>query len=180
MSIGSLLLGATVLVLVGLFLARPFLRSNARYGRQMSQRQELVAQKEAVLAQIQVLEFDFETGTLPEADYQQQRQELVAKAAEILKQLDDLPREATAKPARGVEREIEAAVAQLRQRQARRAIPVPAAVTSKPPIPAPAVDEKTGTENGRVKFCSQCGQPVEEQDNFCAYCGHKIVLPQTT
>lgn len=180
MSIGSLLLGATLLVLVGLFLARPFLRSNAQYGRQMSQRQELVAQKEAVLAQIQILEFDFETGTLPEADYQQQRQEMVAEAAEVLKQLDDLPGTALTKSSGGVEREIEAAVAQLRQRQPRPTVPAPAPVTARPLTPAPAVDGEPGMVNGRVKFCAQCGQAVEEQDNFCAYCGHKIVQPQTT
>lgn len=178
MSVGSLLLGATVLVLVGLFLARPFFLANSRVGRQKSLRHQLLSEKEAILAQIQVLEFDFETGTLPEADYQQQRQTMVAEAAEILKQLDELSGGAASDKSEGIERDIETAVARLRQRQPIAHAPIP--VTTKPAAPAPIVEEKPGVENGRVKFCSQCGQPVEDKDNFCAYCGYRISQPQTT
>ena len=180
MSIGSLLLGATVLVLVGLFLARPFLLANTRFGQQKSLRQQLLAEKEAALAQIQVLEFDFETGTMPEEDYRQQRQKMVADAAEILKHLDELSGAVTTMPTKGVEREIESAVAKLRQRQPRPAAPAPTADITKAAVSVPAVEGTSGAGNGRVKFCSQCGQPVEEGDNFCAYCGHKIVQPLNT
>lgn len=181
MSIGSLLLGVTLLILVGLFLARPFLLANARYDRQKSQRQELLAQKEAVLARIRVLEFDYETGTILEADYQQQRQEMVAEAAGILKQLDELPSGAVeTAPTNGVEREIETAVAQLRRRQLRPAAPAPVKASPKTSTPVRASDGKLKVANGRANFCSQCGQPVEQGDNFCAYCGHQISQPQTS
>lgn len=184
MDIGSLSLGAALLVLVVLFLARPFLRSSARFGRRKTLRQELLAQKEAILAQIRALEFDYETGTMPEADYQQQRQQMVAEAAEILKKLDALPGVTEPVPSRGLDSEIEKAVANLRRPKPgpRPAAPAPAKAKSVPQSssPAPATAKKPRPTNGRINFCPQCGQPVEEGDNFCAYCGHKIVHPQTT
>jgi NADH pyrophosphatase NudC (nudix superfamily) len=183
MSIGSLLLGVTLLILVGLYLARPFLLANARLRRRTSLRQELLADKEGILAQIQVLEFDYETGTLPEEDYRQQREQLVAEAAEVLKSLDELSEPSEALPAAGSEKEIEAAVSRLR-RQPRRTEPTPVKTAPKPvTVPKPAAvntAEKSTPTNGQVKFCAQCGQPVEKADNFCAYCGHKIIQPQST
>jgi hypothetical protein len=184
MSAGSLLLGATLVVLVALFLARPLLLSNARFGRQKSLRQELLAQKEAIMAQIQILEFDFETGTLPEEDYRQQRQQMVAEAAELLKKLDELSAIGNSAAPDNIDGEIEAAVARLRQRQPRprpkTSTPAPVKAAPRPQNAAPTAVEAAVPTNGRVNFCSQCGQPIEEEDNFCAYCGHQILQPQTT
>lgn len=185
MSVGSLLLGATLVVLVALFLARPLLLSNARFGRHKSLRQDLQAQKEAILAQIEVLEFDFETGTIPEEDYRQQRQQMVAEAAEILKNLDDLSAKNELYTPDKTDSEIEATIARLRQRQSpprpvAAPYPVNAAPKPKTQTPVPAVVEASDPANGRVKFCSRCGQGVEEGDNFCAFCGHQILQPQTT
>lgn len=182
MTTGSILLGAALIILVGLFLARPFLLSNAQYGRQKSRRQELLAHKEAVLARIQILEFDHETGTMPEQDFTQQRQQLVAEAAEILQKLDELPGSAAGSKVDG---EIEAAVSRLRQRQP-NAVAGPAPVKAKakakatpqPPTPVPAASKTPAATNGRIKFCSQCGQSIDKGDNFCAYCGHQIIPAQ--
>lgn len=184
MSIGSLLLGATLLVLVALFLARPLLLSNGQSGRQKSLRQELLAQKEAVLAQIQTLEFDFETGTIPGEDFHKQRQEMVAEAADILKKLDELSVKDALAGTSNADSEIEKAVARLRKRppRPRTTTPTSAPVKAAPKTqkPAPAAVEAPVLTNGRVKFCSQCGKPVEEGDNFCAYCGNQILQPQTS
>ena len=182
MTTGSILLGAALIILVGLFLARPFLLSNAQYGSQKSRRQELLAHKEAVLAQIQILEFDYETGTMPEQDFEQQRQQLVAEAAAILQKLDELSGSAGGSKIDG---DIEAAVARLRQRQP-NAVAAPAPVKAKakakatpqPPTPVPAASKTPAATNGRIKFCSQCGQSIEKGDNFCAYCGHQIIPAQ--
>lgn len=179
MTIGSILLGAALIVLVGLFLARPFLLSNAQYGRQKSRRQELLAQKEAVMAQIQILEFDYETGTLPEQDFEQRRQQLVAEAAEILQKLDELPGTTSG---RKVDGEIEAAVARLRQPRQTASAPVKSKAKAKaalqPSAPVPAAVKTAAPANGRIKFCTQCGQSIEKGDNFCAYCGHQIIPAQ--
>lgn len=189
MSIGSLLLGAAVILLVGLFLARPLLQHPRDQYRRRTERQELLNQKDTLLAQVEILDFDFETGTMPEQDYKQQRRQMVAQAAEILKKLDayeDVPEPVVSN--RGLDNDIETAVAALRRPKVRRtpradspkaiSQPVTAAKSTTVPQPKPQIPQTTTqapATNGRVKFCSQCGQPVDEGDKFCAHCGNKIV-----
>ncbi|MFZ0548845.1 MAG: zinc ribbon domain-containing protein [Candidatus Promineifilaceae bacterium] len=214
MSIGSILLGAALILLVGLFLARPFLLSGVRYDQQRTMRQELLNRKEAILTQIQVLEFDYETGTLPELDFKQQRRQLVAEAADTLKKLDiladtmpgadanaDIPDDKVGneieaaisrlrsgrtpdKVHNEVENEIEAAVSQLRSRPTPAHKPAPASIPEKaaaqPQTPPPVTAEKPVPTNGRIRFCPQCGKPVDQGDNFCAYCGHQFIPIQST
>jgi hypothetical protein len=147
MTLGSILLGLALLILVGLFVARPFLQRDAPSTRPQTGRQQLLAQKEAILAQIMTLEFDFETGKLPVELYQPERTELIAKAAVLLERLDNQPDD------KRVELEIEAAVAQLRGQRV---------VT-----PVPSV-------NGHGRYCPQCGTPTDPDDKFCAACGHNL------
>jgi hypothetical protein len=132
----------------------------------------LATQKEALLVHIQALDFDFETGKIPEQDYQAQRAELVAEATAVLKQLDalpefspdDFPSHAAGRGTRDAE--IEAAIA--RQRRARSA--------EGPPAPAAG----NGTGNGRGRFCPVCGEPTDPDDKFCAHCGQPLIQAQPT
>lgn len=148
MTIGSILLGLALLLLVLLYLARPFLRKEETTATFTSSRQQLLAQKEALLTQISALDFDFETGKVPETLYQQQRAEMVAKAAIIFEQLAALPQD------EAVDSEIEAAIAQLRTQLAS-------------PVSA----------NGHGRTCPECGTAVDPNDKFCAHCGHKLANP---
>lgn len=177
MSTGSLLLGTALIILVALFLTKPLLLSSRHQLRRRTARQELLSQKESVLAQIEILDFDYETATLPELDYKQQRRQLVAQAADILQKLDaysDVPEPA----ADGVvSNEIETAVAALRRPRVRQT-PTTAQPTAvvKPQAPVPqTTTAKPVAANGQVKFCSQCGQPIDPGDKFCASCGNKII-----
>jgi hypothetical protein len=188
MTIGSILLGLALLVLVVMYIARPLLAAGMRSRRQTRprtrpktrNRQSLLAQKEALLAQIYTLDFDFETGKLPETDYQQQREALMSEATAVLKQLDEMDGEIEAAAAAVPEQaasgrksdpdaEIEAAVARLR-------VTVPA-------VAAEVATEVVGEEparagNGQAKFCPQCGQPADPDDKFCAHCGYRLPQPQ--
>ena len=145
MTAGSILLGIALLLLVVLFLARPFLRdywqppaiSTTPYDA-------LLAEKEALLDQIRVLDFDHETGKMPTAVYQPQRQKLIGEAAIVLEQMDSL--NATT----GLDAEIEAAIAGHRQ-----------------VVPQPEPDSA-------ARYCPNCGQLTDTTDNFCAACGHKL------
>jgi hypothetical protein len=162
MSIGSILLGLSLLILVGLVLAQPFLVQKERDPRPRSRKQQLLAQKEAVLEEIRALDFDYDTGKLPEDTYQAQRTELKAVAAETLKALDELGTEA---PTDDVAAQIEAAINRVRaQRQAPEKVTAPAPVTA---VPA----------NGAAKFCTECGAKVDANDKFCAACGNKLTVP---
>jgi hypothetical protein len=175
MTFGSILLGLALLGLVGLFIARPLIKPDPRHKPRLTEHQALQVQKEAVLTEIKSLDFDHDTGKLPDDEYHERRSELMAEATAILKRLDAF--EETAPPAErvlepqaiapsgDVEDDIEKAVAGL------RAKPVKAS-------PVKAETKQVSGSNGRTNFCPQCGRPTDHGDKFCANCGHKLLKPQ--
>lgn len=177
MTIGSILLGLALLGLVGLFIVRPLFKPDPRRkGKpQLTERQALRLQKEAILTEIKSLDFDFNTGKFPESEYEQRRSQLMAEATDILKELDalDMPTAPTEldvepqeiAPERDIETDIEKAVAGLRKKPVGETLLV---------AEATPVGEKNGTTN----FCPQCGRPTDPGDKFCANCGHKLLIPQ--
>jgi NADH pyrophosphatase NudC (nudix superfamily) len=180
MTIGSVLLGLALLVLVAMYVARPLLVGRGlrrpRNRSRANDRQSLLAQKEALLAQIHELDFDFETGKVPEADYRQEREALMSQATAVLKEIDRLDGEIEASVTAGREEvdagrrsdrdaEIEAAVARLRE-------------STPDASPEIAAKEPAHAGNGRARYCSQCGQPTDPDDKFCAHCGHRLHEPQ--
>ena len=171
MTIGSIFLGLALLVVIGLFVTRPLFVRDPHRRRRMSERQALLAQKEAVLVEIRSLDFDYETGKVPESDYQEQREAYIGEATDLMMRIDQLDEaylETAGEPDPALQAEsqydpIEAAIA--RRRVKTEAVPEPEA-----PIPA--------GENGRSSFCPQCGQPADAGDRFCAHCGHQLAQPQ--
>jgi hypothetical protein len=175
--IGSLLLALALLVIVGLFILRPLLwapaATLAAARPAADERETLEVEKEAILEQIRVLDFDHETGTVSQADYEQIRQELVAAAAAVLRELDALEPARAAAAGPDDFDEIEAAVAQHRRERA--AADIEAAVAQRRARSQPvAVAGNGGSPAGSRAFCPQCGQAAEEGDRFCAYCGHQL------
>ncbi len=172
MSIGSILLGLSLLILVGLILAQPFLAPKEREPRPRSRKQLLLVQKEALLEEIRALDFEYDTGKLPEDAYQAQRADLMALTTETLKALDDLGTEAPADDvvaARAVA-QIEAAINRVRVQRESPEQAVAATV-------AATVAKTAVSTNGKVQFCTQCGAKVDASDKFCAACGNKIAVP---
>lgn len=154
----SILLALALLILAGVFVTRPLWMPHAveDSDQTLSRRDMLEAEKAALLDAIRALDFDHETGKIPQAVYQQQRQRAVQQAAEILRQLDELtdtPIESPVVIPEEIDREIEAAVARLRQTMA---------------VPAQAGPAPAGTQ----RFCPQCGERRDLGDRFCAYCGN--------
>lgn len=199
---GSILLGVALMLVVALFVGRPFLRGSGQQQEALSAREALLAQKEALLDQIRTLDFELETGKMPEEEYQRQRAPLLQEAASILKELDDLGAEqpgngATGHMARDVEADIEAAIAAARGkrieteragtpvmpdnemeiesavRQLRRTASGNGAAAKPRPQEAARSREAEGHKTGG-RFCSQCGNPREAGDKFCAYCGARF------
>lgn len=176
MTIGSILVGLALMVLVGLFIARPLFMPDPQRRRRLTKRQALVAQKEAIVVEIASLDFDYDTGKLPDEDYRQRRENLITEAAALLKEIDKLDQQfdeqlaeqLTTKttPTSGSEADlnldIEAAIA------SRRAQPEKAAPAKTSRVPAV-------TRNGKTNFCTQCGRPVDEDDKFCAGCGQSLL-----
>jgi hypothetical protein len=167
MTIGSILLGIALAVLVGLILARPLLQATQKEQKRLSQKQLLLAEKEAILAQIRDLDFDHDTGKMPDEIHQHQRTQLMNSAAAILKEVEQLegsklqPTAQTASDGQGVDDAIEAAVTQLRQAKKQK----------------PAAKPRPVSANGGG-FCPQCGNPFDAGDKFCVSCGSKLPTKQ--
>jgi hypothetical protein len=90
MTIGSILLGVALLIVVGLFVTRPIFAHDPQRRRRMSERKSLALQKEAILTEIRDLDFDYETGKVGDEEFRQQREAYVAEAAGLLKRIDVL------------------------------------------------------------------------------------------
>ena len=150
-SIGAILLGLALLVAVLLFLARPFLRPQPQQTAEISQRRELLARKEGLLDAIRILDFDHDTGKIPDEEFELQRAVLVNEAAATLKALDELP----AKPvSEDVYMQIEAALSALRSQRVHSGGTAPA------------------------NYCTSCGQRLDAGDRFCAHCGQPVFVAQ--
>ena len=165
MATGSILLGIALLILVGLFLARPLLQASQQEQRRLSHRQALLAEKNALLDQIRDLDFDHETGKMPDEIHQRQRAQLMENAAAILQQLGQL--DGNAPPpgsaeidvdAAHIDAAIETAVAQMRRGKPTQVKPKQVRVT----------------RSSQAGFCPNCGQPFDADDNFCVSCGRKL------
>ena len=167
MATGSILLGMALLVLTGLFIARPFMRPREEEG-DLTEYQLLQEEKEVLLDQIQALDFDFDTGKIPKDVHQLQRARLMEEATAVLKSIDQAGGDGdTAVPdAVDLDIEIEAAIARIRQQRRHKEF-----------APTPAAGLAT---NGHARFCPQCGTPTDPDDRFCANCGHKLSLESST
>ncbi len=161
MTIGSILLGVALLVLVGLYLAHPFLRPQQAEEVTLTEQQRLQEEKEALLDQLQALDFDHETGKIPVELHTHQRAQLMERATAVLQALDSGGGLAAngRDDATDVDSEIEAAIAQMREQR------------SQPVAP---------TSNGKTRFCAQCGSSTDPDDKFCANCGHNLTLTTST
>ncbi|MCA9974920.1 MAG: zinc ribbon domain-containing protein [Anaerolineales bacterium] len=170
MTIGSILLGVALAILVGLVLARPLLQASREEQKNLSQRQILLAEKEAILAQIRDLDFDHDTGKMPDEIHQNQRAQLMSSAADILKQLEQMAGNASRPTAPAVngtvdaDDDIEAAVARVRQ-----------AKSAKSAKSAPKQRPVAANGGG---FCPQCGTAFDTGDKFCVSCGNKLRTKQ--
>ena len=146
MEIASILLGLALFIVVGLFVAKPFLTESAPK-RPLSPRQQLLARKETLMNDLRELDFDHDTNKIPDDVYAFQREALVKETAVVLKQLD------SPKDMQAVDDDIEAAIARAKSGK--------------------ADDGKETAVSGKKTFCSNCGKPLDSNDKFCTKCGHK-------
>ncbi len=148
-TIGSILLGLAILIVVGLFLVRPFFKVPPP-DEVSSKRMQLTAQKTALLESIRALEFDHDTGKIPDEEYEQMRTSLMSDTAATLKALDEISDEGRDED---VHAQIEAAISRIKQ-------------------------QRTPATGAAAHFCTNCGQGLESDDNFCPRCGQAVYAVQ--
>jgi hypothetical protein len=163
MDIGAIFLLFVLLVLVGLFVGRPFmLHPRQKTVRETQAVSTLLAEQDRLLIALQDLDFDNSLGKIPAEDYPVQRQALLQRAAATLKQLDELKDKDSTHP----EDQVEQAIAKRRASKAS----------------APSDDDledlisrRRGKLQGKAAgFCPNCGKAVMQADKFCPRCGNSL------
>jgi predicted protein tyrosine phosphatase len=170
MDLGSIFLILALLVLVGLYIGRPFFdHKGINVSREEREHSSLLAERDRILAALQELDFDNSMGKIPEEDYPIQRAMLLKKGADILRLMEAQHDQKEANKEQAI---LKAVVT-----SGDGVIPVPvAAGTNGNELPDDDLEvliasrrrarlEKTGG------FCPQCGGPLQRSDMFCPKCG---------
>lgn len=184
LTIGSILLGGALILIVILFLARPFAVAEdeeRRIGREAVD--ALLLRKESLLREIRELDEDYEAAKVAPEMYQRARPAMVKQAALVMKQLDDAGYVEAAPVPANVDAQIEAAVRRLRtpeqidaqiETAIRQARQQPAITPAAASTTSSAATASMPATNGTTKYCPQCGRRVEPDERFCARCGRNL------
>jgi hypothetical protein len=182
MDIGAVLLILAVILLISIFISRPFfdvkparvLAENQASDESDHKRSSLLAEYDQILSAIQELEFDHTLGKIPTEEFPQQRASLLQSAADVLRQLDSFQEKNTQA---AVEDRIEAAIT---ARRIAAAAAVAIVTDGGSGTPAAQEDEALETliamrrgarQTKAGGFCPRCGRPVQKSDRFCPKCG---------
>ena len=177
MDIGSIMLIASLGVLVCILLSRPFFHQPAggsdvyirkAFESDEHQRSFLLAEKERIITAIRELDFDNQLGKIPPEDYPIQRMELLQTGAEVLRKLDALEGKS---PDQGDSQNIEDVVNEGRKDL--KAIESLSAEENDELEDMIAVHRNSRKEKA-AGFCPGCGKPIHKSDKFCPRCGTAI------
>jgi hypothetical protein len=171
LTIGSILLGVALVIIVVLYLLRPFAFPEDETVRLDREEVDgLVLRRDGLLRQIRELDDDMEAAKVAPELYQHRRPQLVRQAALIMQQLDAHGYEETPLTA-DLDAQIEAAVKRLRAPEEIDADIEAAVRQARARRPAP-VNGAAATV--ATSFCPKCGRRVEAEDRFCPKCGHQL------
>ena len=176
MEIGSIFLILALLLVVGLFVGRPFVdqkkeRLVSASDQADHERSALLAERDRVLTALWELDFDNTLGKIPEEDYPLQRFALLHEGADLLRQLDALQPDLDGGD---MEARLEAAIAARRMAPG-SASPAAVLATQEDEFEVMLANRRRARQEKSAGFCPQCGQPVQKSDRFCPKCGAKTV-----
>ena len=179
MDIGSILLLLALLVLIGLFIARPLIDREAVEVSPEEDRQEheistLLAERDRVLTALHERDFDNALGKIPKQDYPAQRAVLLQQGADVLRKLDEYDQVA---PANDMEARIEQAIAERRAIRVSQLEAVPESVLVRDAddvVEVQLANRRRTRQDKSAGFCPQCGRPIQKSDRFCPKCGYAI------
>ncbi len=187
MEIGSVFLIVALLLLVGLFVGRPFMEEkpvkSSAVNLQEHERSALLAERDRLVTALKELEFDNLLHKIPEEDYPNQRARLLEQGAEVLRKLDDLQSNDDAGIL--VEVQTEAMISQkldlnsganAKNGKAHttpgNGAGVVAAVDDD--LEVLLSDRRRLRKEKSAGFCPKCGRPLQKSDYFCPKCGARI------
>ena len=160
MTIGAMIVGLALLVLIGSIVLRPLTRRGGR--DEAPQEEDRPPRLEDVLAALRDLDFDHQTGKVSEDDYTPARAGLLAKAAQAI----DRDQESS------VGDILEARVKEIRRRLDED---VPAAYCAHCGgrlLPEDRFCTRCGDR--QTDACPSCGGNVGAEDRYCVECGCRL------
>ncbi len=172
MELGAIFLILAVLVLVGLFVSRPFIESRRAYAISAEEHEisHLLAERDSLITALQELDFDHVLGKIPTEDYPNMRAALLTHAADVLRRVDELQPQKTS--VADAESRVEAAIA-ARRADASAAAQLPAS-TSDDDLEDLIAARRAHRKEKSGGFCPNCGKPVLRSDRFCPSCGKAV------
>lgn len=173
MELGAIFLLLALLILVGMFVSRPFMESRrlSVVSAEEHEISSLLAERDRLITALQELDFDHVLGKIPSEDYPNMRGNLLTQAAEVLRRLDELQPQAAAAPA-NAESRVEAAIAARRADASARK--PEAKVLSDEELEDAVAARRAQRKEKSGGFCPNCGKPVLRSDRFCPACGKSI------
>jgi hypothetical protein len=184
MDIGSIFLILGLLIIVSLYISRPFFERKAvMVSPEEQELSALLAERDRMLNALQELDFDYALGKVPEADYPAQRTAMLQRGADILRQLDAYQTEA---PSENAEARLEAAIAS-RRADARslsstssngngtKTAPGLAVAAADDDLEILLANRRRARSEKSAGFCPRCGGPVQKSDRFCPKCGVTLI-----
>jgi hypothetical protein len=195
MLLGSIFLLLAFLVLVVLFISRPFFEAKVSSVEYASSSDEhdlssALADRDRILNTLHELDFDYDLGKIPEEDYQQQRSMLLEEGVLTLKMLDEM--QGDAGEGAGEDR-IETELGTRRypagsgldgaQVKGAGTHPGTGSPVNDSPVQHDPNDEleamlanrRRSRQEKAAGFCPNCGGPLAKSDQFCPRCGAKLV-----
>lgn len=182
MDLGSILFLIALLILVSLFVIRPFLtKRSSSVSKEEHDYSALLAERDRIVNALQELDFDYTLGKIPEEDYPAQRAQLLRRGASVLRQLDAYQIEG---PAEDAEIRLEAAISARRGDSGGNAPQSKAAASNgngrragiqpDDDLEALIASRRRERQEKAAGFCPQCGGPLQKSDLFCPKCGNPV------
>jgi len=156
---GTIFLLVCLLVSVVLFIAQPFTRQWRAKLQGSNEISTLLAERESTLSDLMELDFDNGIGKIPAEEYSAQRASLIQKGSVILRQLDEIQNEHSFPVADGNQQVV---VDQHKN------------LPSDEDIEDLIAKRRALRRQKTAGFCSKCGKPIFQSDQFCASCGQII------
>jgi len=175
MYIGTFFLLLALLILIAVFVSRPFLeRQPSATLQEEHAASSLLAERDRILTALQELDFDHALGKIPAEDYPLQRSSLLQRGAAILRHLDALTPSPSPASGRGesAEDRLEAAIAtRLADATTESAS---ATGTTDEDLEALIAKRRASLKDKAAGFCPKCGRPIWSSDSFCPQCGYAL------
>ena len=166
MDIGALFILIALLILIGMFLAQPFMERRSKIvSAEEQELSALLAERDRLINALKELDFDNTLGKIPAEDYPVQRADLLKQGADALRRLDAYQAGGAAETT--AEDRLEAVIA------ARRADATDAPVIDDDydDLESLIAARRSKRKAKSAGFCPNCGRPVLSSDKFCPNCG---------